>query len=161
MPSLNFTKFVDKVENGSKTQTIRAIRKRPIKVGDTLHLFTGQRHPGCRRLSPPEGVVCTAVNTINIMGDPFSLAIIAVDGRELNSSDTIDLALRDGFDSAGDFRRFFIGEKRETRFHGQLIRWKWWGEPIDAIDPSLWLTGSEADKDRSRSFMVKRMETTV
>ena len=65
MPSINFTMFIEAVENGiaelegrplphpgvrPKRQTIRALRKVPIKVGDTLHLFTGMRTKACRRL---------------------------------------------------------------------------------------------------------------
>jgi hypothetical protein len=36
MPAINFTKFIEKVEDGRKTQTIRATRKNPIKAGDRV-----------------------------------------------------------------------------------------------------------------------------
>jgi len=48
MPTINFTKF--KVESGEKRQTIRAVRKRPIKVGDKLHLYSGLRTKKARNL---------------------------------------------------------------------------------------------------------------
>jgi hypothetical protein len=51
MPSLNFkAQFAESVESGSKKQTIRANRKHPIRIGDTLYLFTGMRTRNCRRL---------------------------------------------------------------------------------------------------------------
>ena len=37
MPALNFKKeFADKVKNGEKRQTIRAMRKRRFQIGDNL-----------------------------------------------------------------------------------------------------------------------------
>jgi hypothetical protein len=48
MPTLNFKKqFSELVSSGKKRQTIRSIRKIPIKVGDKLYLYSGlrQKHP--------------------------------------------------------------------------------------------------------------------
>lgn len=50
MVSLNFTTGKDRILDGSKEMTIRALRKRPIKVGDKLHLFSGLRTKNCERL---------------------------------------------------------------------------------------------------------------
>lgn len=44
MALLNFKKrFAPLVESGTKTHTIRAWRKHPIREGEMLHLYTGLR----------------------------------------------------------------------------------------------------------------------
>jgi len=64
MPALNFqARFADAVERGDKTQTIRAPRKRPFKVGDNLYLYTGMRTKWCRKLLD---AVCIGVDPIRI-----------------------------------------------------------------------------------------------
>jgi len=51
MPALNFqSRFADLVASGKKRQTIRPVRRHPIKAGDLLHLFTGMRTKRCKRL---------------------------------------------------------------------------------------------------------------
>jgi hypothetical protein len=55
MPSLGFTRLLDKLRDGSKTQTIRAPRKQPLKVGDTLHIFWKMRTKQCQKLG--EGTI--------------------------------------------------------------------------------------------------------
>ncbi len=62
MPALNFMKqFAPLVENGEKRQTIRKVRKHPIKVGDTLYLYTGMRTKACRKLGE---VRCKSVHHV-------------------------------------------------------------------------------------------------
>ena len=63
------------MESGAKPCTIRAPRKRPIHVGDTLYLYTGMRTKACRRLCT---VTCMAKLPILIDGESVVLA-----GREL------------------------------------------------------------------------------
>lgn len=68
-PLLGFQeRFADAVASGEKRQTIRAFRKdgRDPKRGDTLHLWTGLRRPGARKLGE---VTCTAVLKITICAD--------------------------------------------------------------------------------------------
>jgi len=50
MPLLGFTKLLDKLLDGTKTQTIRKPRKHPLKVGDILHIFWKMRTKQCRKL---------------------------------------------------------------------------------------------------------------
>jgi uncharacterized protein YqfB (UPF0267 family) len=115
MPALNFkAQFADAVAIGRKTQTIRAARKHPIKVGDTLYLYTGMRTKQCRRL---RRAVCTAVHDIKI-----DQASCWIDGRWLALYEIKDLAAADGFMDAPTFCDFF----RATHglpFNGQLIKW--------------------------------------
>jgi hypothetical protein len=129
MPSLNFTVFVDQVLDGRKTQTIRAIRKRPIKVGDTLHLFTGMRHMSCWRLSPEGGVACIGAYPIEIdrrcCGVNLNGAVRLM-CQPFDASQIERLARDDGFESVSEFFDFFDPNVGDV-FRGQLIRWKYWG----------------------------------
>ncbi|MFA5263968.1 MAG: ASCH domain-containing protein [Opitutaceae bacterium] len=126
---------MDKVEDGRKTQTIRADRKVPIKVGDWLFLFTGMRQPRCRRLSPP--IRCIQTIKVSISSDAAGLvSIIMGDRGELGAMDMQALAALDGFDCLDDFIDFFA-PKPGSNFNGQIIRWKWWGEPVDATNPRI------------------------
>ena len=64
MPALNFQEqFAAAVESGEKRQTIRSERKRPIKVGDTLYLYTGMRTKRCRKLG---SAGCVGIEEIRI-----------------------------------------------------------------------------------------------
>ncbi len=115
MPALNFkSQFAAAVESGAKQQTIRASRKHPIKVGDTLHLFTGMRTKACRKLRV---ATCTAVRSIKI-----DEARVWIDGRWLSLDEIKQLAAQDGFSDCIVFVDFF----RATHglpFYGALIKW--------------------------------------
>lgn len=50
MPLIGFTKLLNKLLDGSKTQTIRKERKHPIKVGDKLYIYWKLRTKECRKL---------------------------------------------------------------------------------------------------------------
>lgn len=126
MPSLNFQqRFADAVASGQKRQTIRAPRKRPILPGDRLHLFTGMRRPGCRKLGV--GVVLR-VRPITI-GLGFACDEIRVgSGGEpfLSVVDRAVLARDDGFSCCSELVDWF----RDTHglpFTGSLIEWELFG----------------------------------
>lgn len=77
MPIYNFQqRFAPYVQDGSKPHTIRAIRKHPAHIGDTLYLYTGLRQSGAKRLIEP--TPCTAVNTIFIFNDGRIILVNAV-----------------------------------------------------------------------------------
>lgn len=124
MPLLGFQKqFVEAVESGTKRQTIRAHRKRPFKVGDTLYLYYGLRTQQCRKLGEVE---CREVVPFKIEFGYFWMFYSrgAVQRRwlRLQVHDAADLARADGFESAADMAAWF--EKTHgLPFDGQLIRW--------------------------------------
>jgi hypothetical protein len=130
MPSLNFQKrFALMVETGQKPHTIRATRKRPIQVGDTLHLFTGMRQKGCRRLRP--ATICTSAVTIHIDAKEGFIALDAETPRYqvgdrytglLTIRTTERLVKNDGFANEDDFFAWFL-ETHGPLFTGQLIEW--------------------------------------
>ena len=118
MPALNFKKqFAQSVNLGTKRQTIRRYRKdgRDPKPGDKLYLYTGMRTKNCKRLLVAK-CVCTCYIVINNKKN------ITLDGKPLNKSEIINLALKDGFDNLNDFISFFE-KNHELPFCGLLICW--------------------------------------
>jgi hypothetical protein len=109
-------RFVEPILSGRKRQTIRAPRKHPDRPGNTLHLYTGLRHPGARLLARP---VCTAVERIVILqsGDVSIGGGFWLDRFELEL-----LALRDGFASHSEMFMFWRAAGR-LPFEGQIIFW--------------------------------------
>jgi len=120
MPALNFKKqFAEAVRNGDKTQTIRATRKRPIKEGDTLYLYTGQRTKGCEKLSE---VRCTSVESITMWRNGnVSWPVVMLNGKKLKLKELKELVTADGFAATMPFAEFFLSDTNE--FKGQLIKW--------------------------------------
>ena len=115
MPSLNFKqRFATLVESGQKRQTIRKMRKRPFRTGDTLYLFTGMRTARCRRLGTHR---CISVHAVTITHEH-----IEIDERMLTPEETGELAHADGFASPQEFLDFFRRE-HDLPLVGQLIRW--------------------------------------
>ena len=129
MPALNFQeRWVEKIVDGSKHQTIRANRKRPIKVGDRLVIYIGQRTKECRKIGTG---VCSSISFIRMSGRrqiPQGLTTVHVDGRKLHTFDVDELALADGFvtlcGSADSIRflAFFLSTR--DSFDGQIIKWE-------------------------------------
>lgn len=112
---------------GGKRQTIRALRKRPFRVGDSLQLYTGLRTKNCQKLGD---AVCTDLHGVTI-----GAMTVIVGGLYLNDYQIDQLACADGFDSAEDFFAFFKTPKG-TPFIGQLIQW----DDIQVADGAMaWL----------------------
>ncbi len=115
MPALNFSaQFADAVASGEKTQTIRKHRKVPIKAGDTLYLFTGQRTKRIQRLGT---VVCRSVRNIAI-----TETAIWVNGEYCSYEERHRFANLDGFTDEDDFRAWFR-DHYGLPFRGVLIVW--------------------------------------
>ena len=118
MPSLNFkSEFVSKIESGEKRQTIRSMRKRLIKPGDTLHLYTGMRTKDCRRLAV---VRCNRIQNIKITWRGHGNPHINVDGWNLSIGLIDELAIADGFNYGHELINFF---RDKIPFNGQVIKW--------------------------------------
>ena len=117
MPALNFkTQFAPLVESGKKKQTIRQVRKHPIKVGDTLYLYTGMRTKQCRKLRE---VICTKISEITILASTLDAYM---NGKYLRYSGFNALARKDGFYGATYFHAFFR-KQYGLPFEGVLIEW--------------------------------------
>jgi hypothetical protein len=124
MPALNFTQFVDKVESGAKCCTIRARRKRPIRVGDVLHLFTGMRTARCRRLGV---AACCRAEPIEISGTR-----VVLNGKALSPARLTRLAREDGFATAADLLRYFNQHPLRNRSGVFVGDWIVWAPPLFA-----------------------------
>ncbi len=118
MPALNFKKqFAQAVESGEKRQTIRAMRKdgRDPQPGQTLYLYTGMRTKVCRKLKETN---CLETQPIAIEGRHD----IIVGTKPLDLAEEKKLAIADGFETSGDFFKFFE-ETHGFPFYGLIIKW--------------------------------------
>ena len=122
MPALSFKKqFATMVESGKKHQTIRKTRKRPIKGGDKLYLYTGMRTKSCRKLGE---AVCKSAENIEIFNtDLFYFPNVIVGCIRLSVEETSKIIRDYGFEFEKDFYDFFMDESGRLRFKGQLIKW--------------------------------------
>jgi hypothetical protein len=107
--------FAEKVERGLKLRSIRKLRKRPIKVGDTLHLYSGLRTKSCRKLGIGK---CTKVANITI-----TLTDIIEDGKVLPDRTADFFARLDGFKNSNELCVFF-NTLYGVPFTGNLIEWE-------------------------------------
>lgn len=106
MPAISFTMFKEKILDGSKKQTIRAVKKRTIKVGDVLYLYWHQRQKDCKLLRITK---CTFVKKVNY--------------QDFYRSE--EIAKKDGFENAQEMRKWF--EKVHKPFPYDkfyIIRWE-------------------------------------
>lgn len=115
-------RFVRAILEGSKTHTIRAIRKdgRVDKAGkDVCHCYTRLRTKRRRLLGR---FPCVKVEEIHILGDPAPLPPLRfiVDGIQLNWDEGDALARRDGFSSVEDMAAFWRGR---LPFAGHIVHW--------------------------------------
>ncbi len=118
MPALNFqSQFAEAVKSGKKWQTIRKVREYPIKVGDTLYLYTGMRTKKCRKLRV---TICTAVIPISIDTTEHTVSVY---GDRLTHGQALSMALADGFESLTDFCEWFAKQYKQRNFEGVIIRW--------------------------------------
>lgn len=118
MPLLNFKKqFVQKILSGEKKQTIRAMRKRPFKVGDRLYLYTGCRTKQCKKIGE---AVCVKVDKIEMTYKKNKFKVYK-NYYQMCVAEIIDIAQNDGFTGLKTFFDFF---KDRLPFTGQIIYWE-------------------------------------
>ncbi len=129
MPLLNYKKqFAPLVESGEKKQTIRAMRKHPIREGETLYHYTGLRTKQARKLKEAK---CTGAFHVLISSEGgLYIAGIKVLLRLLEPFAYADGFRPDGAHSAWSNMLFFFRETHGLPFEGQLILWN---QPVDSI----------------------------
>lgn len=121
MAILNYQKkFAPLVEKGIKRQTIRARRKRPVRVGENLYHYTGLYTKSARLL---RRCPCNYVADIDIDLD-IDKRIEVVINREtpLSYEEKEALAKKDGFSNMDEMFNFFK-DLYGLPFYGQIIRW--------------------------------------
>lgn len=113
--------FAAKVLDGTKRQTIRPRRKRPIKPGDSLSL---RKWSGAAYRSKQVRLidaVCEKVQTIHI-GDYTREFVFVVDGQRLIQEQWAKLARADGFNCTTDMLDWFENT-HGLPFEGEIIHW--------------------------------------
>jgi len=117
MALLGFQKeFAELVRTGQKTQTIRTLRKYPVKVGERLYLYVGLRTKKCEKLG--EGI-CTRIMEIQINKN----SVVEVNCVLYPNIDHLDKrAHDDGFSSWEEMRDWF-DKMHGIPFEGVLIKW--------------------------------------
>ena len=200
MPSLNFKKqfvpgiramldreYARRLKIKPKRTTIRAMRKVPIRKGDTLYLFTGLRTPHCERLGE---VKCLKVETVEITEKKVAGAVavaaasrakkpleglieVRTEGKLLSRRDTQAFAIDDGFTSIVDLAAWFK-DQHGLPFTGQRIhlantydRKYYLNRKAKALDLDLRLektektieiTAAEVEKVRGSKYIRELME---
>lgn len=117
--------FVPAIVAGTKTHTIRGIRKHPDKPGNSMYLYTGLR---TKATKPITVVECVKVEEIEIAETegPVHLRFywVAIDGNGLGADECEQLARRDGFSSFAEMIKFWKTPKNRLPFRGHIIHWK-------------------------------------
>ena len=136
MPLLNFqARFAELVQDGSKSQTIRAYRKdgRDPKPGDQLYLWAGCRTKDAQKIGE---AICSRVIPIRIQECPKDRidwgAVYMPNSsgtwRSLSRSHTRLIAVKDGFQSRKELFDFFR-DVYGLPFEGLLIEWDFMSIP--------------------------------
>jgi len=117
MAGLSFSVFKEKILDGSKRQTIRSIRKNPIKESETLYIWWKQRSPEREKLGEAS---CTKVSDILIIRDEM---VNVSEQIIINNKDNLDnFAIADGFSNWQKLVEFFEST-HGLPFTGVLIEW--------------------------------------
>jgi hypothetical protein len=134
MPALNFQpRFAELILSGAKRQTVRQLRRRPIRPGETLHLYTGQRTQQVRFLGY---AVCDDALKIRISPDA-DRPRVEVEGIGAPVKPDF-FARRDGFSSWGALRAFFASVyPGRDEIAGVLITWRDFRASKNGISPAF------------------------
>jgi len=123
---LGFTVFKEKILYGNKRQTIRKLRKTPIKKGERLHLYWHLRQRDCESLG---SWTCMETFFVKLFFTPLVIQILndahGYGVRNMTDEEALDLAKRDGFTSVQEL--FTTLERMHGPQDGsqvfQVIRW--------------------------------------
>lgn len=126
MPLIGFTVFKDKILDGTKRQTIRKLRKHPIKVGDKLYLYWHLRQKDCIHLM---NVICKEVFIIQISSEYWvgkqRIRMLKFENGEwmpMSYKEQNEIATEDGFHNDVEMLSWFIA-KYPLPETFQVIRW--------------------------------------
>lgn len=122
MTTISFSVFKDKILSGEKRQTIRKVRKNPIKVGDRLQLYWYQRSANNELLFD---TVCTDIVPVRIEENQVSYFVKCSKNVLEKLIKNLDkFAIADGFDNWNHMRNWFQKE-HGLPFEGVLIEWEY------------------------------------
>lgn len=119
--------FAPFVEDGSKTHTIRAVRKIAPRVGETAHCYVDPRQKTMRLLGRFLVVRVQAFVMERLSEDPTVEGIgIRIEGELLSPDEREAFFHRDGFREPGRSatnQAFDFWSVRVLPWHGQIIHW--------------------------------------
>ena len=123
MPALSFSVFKDKIISGEKRQTIRSVRKFPIKEGDILYMYWKQRSQTEReKLGEAK---CIKLLEIKIFNDEVRIKDESLFYQSCTYASIESLnkfAIADGFNNWQELIKFFEST-HGLPFTGVLIQW--------------------------------------
>lgn len=116
-------RFVDRIEAGTKMQTVRGGRRHHARPGQMIQLYTGMRTRACRKIAPDALCISSLPVTLVFGDDPVLRVIVA--GCD---TDAWSFARSDGFEDEHGLVAFWRkehGVQPGDSFHGTLIEWRW------------------------------------
>lgn len=113
-------RFAELVLSGAKRQTVRRVRKRPIKPGDSLSLRKWSGAAYRTKQIPLKEAVCVSVNNVRI--DKGKIQVLCSSENPSRIVDLDSFAKADGFESWEDMVNWF-DKTHGLPFEGILIRW--------------------------------------
>jgi hypothetical protein len=114
-------RFVDAIMRGAKRQTIRKLRKSPIRPGDNLILSTWTGQPYRSKVKRLLETACVSVDNIVIGLGNFGDEI-EVEGKKIETIQRAALARADGFSNTTEMLGWFK-VFHGLPFHGVIISW--------------------------------------
>lgn len=118
-------RFVDPIQAGTKTQTIRGVgKRRHARVGAALQLYFAMRTKHCRKIIADP--LCRAVYPVRLILWKDEVSEIKPTGADrLTEAAQLDaFAVRDGFGDWSDMRGFWrVFHPGVTLFDGVLVGW--------------------------------------
>lgn len=107
------TFFVEKIATKQKTHTIREDKNNRWQAGVKIDFFINPRTKNMFRFAPVLPVV-----SIQFISIKPAIKEVCIDGHYLSSSEKVQVAQNDGFDTIEDFFAYF-----NTDFVGKIIHW--------------------------------------
>lgn len=107
--------FVEPIKKGTKIHSIREDKTDRWKADRAIHMATGTRTKKYNQFDYRE---CVSVQKIQIWWTAANVPFVYIDGRLLNSFETLELCKNDGFKGEQDFFNWF----RED-YEGKIIHW--------------------------------------
>ncbi|HKR03485.1 MAG TPA: ASCH domain-containing protein [Bacteroidia bacterium] len=115
---LGFKKrFIDPIKIGTKVFTMRKRRKKEVKIGETLYMYTALRTKHCQLITNKEKLISKQKAWIRIIyiTDTFLSLKICVDGRSLHRNEISEFVKFDGFTDENDFCKYWIDSVKKDR----------------------------------------------
>ncbi|MFN0190181.1 MAG: ASCH domain-containing protein [Bacteroidia bacterium] len=117
--------FAVPIKKGTKVFTMRFPRKRPAKIGETLHMYSDLRTKKTRLISKKFTLI--SVQKVHLKLYAYNQKgygiRIEVDGVILTSTKLFEFMNKDGFHSVDEFMNYWMDGKEEVSYNLDLYHW--------------------------------------